>query len=76
MRAQFLQVLARPIADLKVLDRKLDGFRDPIVLVHAVEAKVDLVERALETVSLGLAIAELCVEATEEDDAENEENEP
>ena len=68
MRAQFLQALARPVADLKALDRKLAGFRDPVVLVRAVEAKVDLVERALETASLGLAIAELCVEAAEEDE--------
>ena len=71
-RSSFAQVLARlRIADIRetVLDRRRsNGFRDPIVVVRAVEAKVDVVERALETVSLGLAIAELCVEATEEDE--------
>ncbi len=78
MRAQFLQALARPIADLKVLDRQLDAFREPVEVVTVALAKVDTVERALEAVSLGISVAEVLVggrRADEEDDDE-EEDEP
>jgi len=76
MRAQFLQVLVRPLADLRVLDEKLDRFREPIEVVTVALAKVDMVERALETASLGISIAEVLVggrRADRENDEEGEE---
>ena len=76
MRAQFLQVLARPLADLRALDEKLDRFREPIEVVTVALAKVDMVERALETASLGISIAEVLVggrRADRENDEEGEE---
>ena len=75
MRAQFLQVLVRPLADLRVLDEKLDRFREPIEVVTVALAKVDMVERALETASLGISIAEVLIggrRADREDDEEDE----
>ena len=61
MRAQFLQALARPLADLRVLDERLDAFREPAEVVTVALAKVDTVERALEAASLGISVAELLV---------------
>lgn len=72
MRAHFLQALARPIADLKVLDERLDAFRRPVEVVTVALHKVDAVERTLEAVSLGIAIAELVVGAERADDEEDE----
>ena len=68
MRAQFLQALARPLEDLRVANRKLDRFRRPVTLVREIEAKADMAERALETVSLGLAVAEIWARSNEEED--------
>ena len=76
MRAQFLQVLARPLADLRALDEKLDRFREPIEVVTVALAKVDMVERALEGASLGISVAEVLVggrRADREDEEEDEE---
>ena len=76
MRAQFLQVLARPLADLRALDEKLDRFREPVEVVTVALAKVDVVERALEAASLGISIAEVLVggrRADREDDDEEDE---
>ena len=75
MRAQFLQVLARPLADLRVLDEKLDGFRRPVEVVTVALAKVDMVERALETASLGISIAEVLVGGRRADREDAEEDE-
>lgn len=70
MRAQFLQVLARPLADLRVLDEKLDGFRRPVEVVTVALAKIDMVERALEAASLGISVAELLVGGSRADEEE------
>jgi hypothetical protein len=68
MRARFLQSLARPIEDIEAASRKLDAFRRPVTVVRAIEAKADVVERALETLSLGLALVEVCAGSNEEED--------
>jgi hypothetical protein len=76
MRAQFLHVLARPLADLRALDEKLDRFREPVEVVTVALAKVDMVERALEAASLGISIAEVLVGgrcADHDDEEEGEE---
>jgi hypothetical protein len=75
MRAQFLQVLAQPLADLRALDEKLDRFREPIEVLNVALAKADMVERALETVSLGISVVDVLVggrRADGEDDDEDE----
>ncbi len=59
MRARFLDALKQPLADIEAAGRKLDHFREPVVIVRAVEAKADSVERALEALGLGLAVAEV-----------------
>jgi len=66
MRARFLEALTRPLEDIEVAGRKLERFREPIVVLRAIEAKADKVERALETASLGLALAEIVVRAVED----------
>jgi hypothetical protein len=76
VRAQFLQALAQPIADLRALDEKLDRFREPIEVMNVALAKVDMVERALEAASLGISVAEVLVggrRADRDDDEEDEE---
>ena len=76
MRAQFLQMLARPLADLRALDEKLDRFREPVQVVTVALAKVDMVERALEAASLGISVAEMLVggrRADREDEEEDDE---
>jgi hypothetical protein len=72
MRAPFLEALTRPLADLQVLDARLDAFRHPVEVVSVAWEKVDAVERALETVSFGLAVAELLVGAEQADAEEDE----
>lgn len=67
MRARCLDALTRPLEDLETAAKKVDRFRKPVVLVQTLQAKADMVDRALETVSLGLALAELYVEAGEEE---------
>ena len=67
MRARFLQALAQPLEDIEAAGRKLDRFRRPIVIVRAVGAKVDMAERALETLSLGLALAEVLTNANDDE---------
>jgi len=59
-----------PLADLRVLDEKLDGFRRPVEVVTVALAKVNMVERALETASLGISVAELLVGGRRADDEE------
>lgn len=68
MRAHFLQALAQPLEDIDVAYQKLEPFRRSVAAACAVEAKVDMAARALETLSLGLALAELYVEAGEKED--------
>ena len=76
MRAQLLQALARPLADLRVLDERLDAIRRPVEVVTVALAKVDMVERALETASLGISVAELLVGGSRADDEDEEGEEP
>jgi hypothetical protein len=68
MRTQFLQALTRPFEDIEIAGQRLQRFREPIVVMRAIEAKAAKVERALETASLGLALAEIVVRAVEEDE--------
>ncbi len=68
MRPRFIRALTQPLEDIEVAAKKLDRFRRPVVFVRAVEAKADMTERALETISLGLALAELYVRAGEPED--------
>ena len=72
MRPRFLEALSQPIEDLKVAADRLERFHKPIVVLRAIEAKADMAERALETVSLGLALVELYVRAGEPEDGEGE----
>jgi hypothetical protein len=68
MRTRFLQALARPIEDIRAASARLDRFREPVVLVRNVEAKVDLAERALEALSLGLGLTELYLRSRQEEE--------
>lgn len=68
MRGRLLQALAQPFEDIEVAGRKLDRFRRPVLILRQVEAKADMADRALETLSLGLALAELYVRAGEEEE--------
>lgn len=67
MRARFLQALTRPFEDIEFAGQKLARFQEPIVVMRAVEARVDMIERALETASLGIALAEIAVRAVDEE---------
>lgn len=68
MRAQLLQVLAGPIADVKALDRRLDAFREPVEVVSVALAKIDDVERVLEGASIALSVAEVVLGAFQAED--------
>ncbi len=68
MRPQFLRALAQPLEDIEIAARKVDRFRKPVAVLRSIEAKADLAERALETLSLGLALTELYVEAGEDEE--------
>jgi hypothetical protein len=59
VRARFLEALKRPLDDLRVGGEKLEHFHKPVVRLRALEAKADSVERALEAIGLGLAVAEV-----------------
>lgn len=68
MRTVLLQGLKRPLEDIEVAGHHLARFREPILVIRAVEKQADRVERALETASLGLALAEIVVRAVEDDE--------
>ena len=68
MRAKLIEALKQPLADLGAARKKLERFHEPVVVVRALEAKADAVERALEALGLGLAVAEVCLGASEEED--------
>jgi hypothetical protein len=72
VRARFLEALSQPIEDLKVAADRLEHFHKPVAVVRAIEAKADMAERVLETVSLGLALVELYVRSGEREDGEGE----
>jgi hypothetical protein len=67
MRTKFLEALRQPLADIEVAGEKLERFHNPIVLARRLQANAETVERALETVSLGLAIAEVYLGSREEE---------
>jgi hypothetical protein len=68
MRARFVQALTQPLADIESAGRRLQRFREPVVVLRAIDAKAAKVERALEAVGLGLTLAEILVRAGEEDE--------
>lgn len=68
MRTRLLQMLARPIEDIETASKKLDAFRRPVTVVRAIEAKADMAERALEALSIGLALVEVCAGSGEGED--------
>ena len=69
MRARFVEALTRPLEDVRAAAQRLERFREPIVVLRAIDAKAARVERALETVGLGLTLAEILVRAVEEDES-------
>ncbi len=66
MRARLLDALKQPLADIEAAGKKLERFGEPIVVVRALEAKADAVERALEVLSVGLAVAEVFFDPDDE----------
>jgi hypothetical protein len=46
----------------------VDRFRRPVAALRAVEAKADMAERALEAVSLGLALLDVCARTNDAED--------
>ena len=68
MRNRFLQALTQPIEDIKEAGRRLDRFNEPVIILKTIDAKAAKVERALETLSLGLTLAELLVPPGDDDD--------
>ena len=71
MRARFLDALIRPFADIKTASEKLEHFREPVIVIRDLEAKADMAERALETLSLGLTVAEVYFDARSAEDEED-----
>ncbi len=68
MRPQFLRALLQPLEDIETAAKKVERFRKPVLVLRSVEAKADLAERALETLSLGLALTELYIRAGEDEE--------
>lgn len=68
MRPQFLRALAQPLEDIETAAKKVERFRKPVAVLRSIEAKADMAERALEALSLGLALTELYVDAAEDEE--------
>ena len=68
MRPQFLRALMQPLEDIETAAKKVDRFRKPVAVLRSIEAKADMAERALEALSLGLALTELYVGAAEDEE--------
>jgi hypothetical protein len=68
VRPQFLRALLQPLEDIETAAKKVERFRKPVLVLRSVEAKADLAERALETLSLGLALTELYIRAGEDEE--------
>ena len=68
MRPRFLRALTQPLEDVETAAKKVERFRKPVLMLRSIEAKADLAERALETLSLGLALTELYIRAGEDEE--------
>jgi hypothetical protein len=75
MRALFLEALAKPIAELRAVDKKVDAVRESVALAREAKAQAEMAARVLETVSFGLTLTELLGTAPEEDDESDEDDE-
>jgi hypothetical protein len=68
VRPRFLRALTQPLEDVETAAKKVERFRKPVLMLRSIEAKADLAERALETLSLGLALTELYIRAGEDEE--------